>query len=404
MKSWLISLGAAIAALAVVAANIDKVVTIGVKWLGPVLAPYINPQAQIAIRLDDEAAAVADVFVSDPASETHPLASARTRYGQEAVLTVPANILYKIGWQGPKIEAGAVERVLAVKGESSFHLVSTGEAEGRIKVTLRETDGAAAPFPATEPSAKLLIAARAANEAAAVIGPGALPELDRAVAIVGLFETGTTDCARRVFSVPAFVGGLAPGAKTIAVGCLAFESPGWLADVITATDGGEAHRLDAILADDAPAMRSYAREMPVLPPAEQLQRAGARLVASPEFWIAYQSRVLQAYAQATDIARHVGLVSERGRLLVFDQLIVRGPGGIARAAQAYTQRYGQPGQAPPDSEKARILALGNIFKALPAPTAFAPAIARRIDTIVTGRGSARGIAFDLDQLGVSDAG
>jgi hypothetical protein len=92
-------------------------------------------------------------------------------------------------------------------------------------------------------------------------------------------------------------------------------------------------------------------------------------------------------------------------LLVFDQLVQRGPSGIAHAAETYAERYPQTIQDRPVSERTRIQALGDIFKTLPGLPAFmSSAVARRVDTIITGRGSIRGVSFDLDQLGVSDAG
>jgi hypothetical protein len=402
-RTWLISIGAAVAALALFAVNIDKILTITAKWLGPSLARYISPQARIAIRLDDAVATVALVSVADPANETHALASGETRHGREAQLTVPANVYYKISWDGPNLEAGAVTGVLAKQGASAFRLVRTGEREGIVQVTLRRIDVDGAPFTAAEPSAALLISSRAVgavSEPATVIGSGALPELDRAVAIVGLFETGTTDCARRVFYTPSFRD---RDTKVPSVGCLAISIPGWLADVIAALDNGDAHRLDAILGDDAAAIRTYAKER-VLPTEEQLQRATKRLVAAPEFWIAYQSRVLMAYARAADAARQVGLVSERGRLLIFDRLVNYGPNAVVRAVRTYADSYPATAQDRPETEPARIRALGDIFKRDTAiPKSLKRSAARRIDTIVSGQGSIRGISFDLAQLGISDA-
>jgi hypothetical protein len=392
--------------LAVFATNIDKILTVTAKWLGPYLAPYISPQAHIAIRLDDAAVTVADIFASDPVNESHVLALDRTRHGEEAVLTVPAKVLYKIGWQGPNIEAGAVTGVLAVPGASAFHLVRTGESDGIVKVTLRPSDAEATPFAATEPSAKLLISARAAgaaSEPAAVIGAGALPELDRAVAIIGLFETGTTDCARRVFYTPASRAAPGGGVKAPLVGCLSISIPGWLADVITALDGGDAHQLDVFLGDDAPTIRVYAKDWHSVPLAEQLRRASERLIAAPEFWVAYQSRVLAGYARATEVAREIGLVSERGRLLIFDRLVQGGPGPVERGARTYAERYPATAQDRPSTEQARIRALGDIFKT-DRTIGDMRSVERRVDMIVSGRGSIRGISFDLDHLGISDAG
>jgi hypothetical protein len=120
------------------------------------------------------------------------------------------------------------------------------------------------------------------------------------------------------------------------------------------------------------------------------------LIATPEFWIKYQERVLTGYDQAADLGHQVGIVSERGRLLIFDQLILGGPGVVKRGIRAYSERYprGVPGR--PGAEAERIAALGEIFKSeLPNNSAV-------IDTIISGPGSIRGINFNLSQLGVSD--
>jgi hypothetical protein len=97
------------------------------------------------------------------------------------------------------------------------------------------------------------------------------------------------------------------------------------------------------------------------------------------------------------MARQIGLVSERGRLLIFDQLILGGPVRVERGLHTYAERF--PAGAPdhPANEAARIRALGDIFKS------DGIRFARRTDTIVSGKGSIRGITFDLNQLGVSDA-
>jgi hypothetical protein len=430
MKAWLVSIAAVVAAVALLATNLDKILTVSAKWLGPYLVPYIRPQANMAIRLDDNITAEPDVFVSDPANEAHVLAIGHVRHGEPAVLTVSANTLYKIGWQGTNIAPGAVKDVLALKGASAFRLVPTDEGKdegkgGVFRVTLRPADADVAPLTATEPSAGLLIsagAARVASEPAVVIGAGALPELDRAVAIVGLFETGTTDCTRQVrwFEPPPLgVDPFHPVPKAPSVGCLGMTIPGWLTDVIATIDSGDAHRLDAILGDDAAVVRvnvtedakyrnapssmeSFSMEGGQFWTGAPPQRAMERLISTPEFWVAYQGRVLAAYAQAAVLARQIGLVSERGRLLIFDRLIWLGPAGVVRGVQAYVQRYPETAQDRPDSEKARILAIGNIFKAIYPRRLHGYAVERivtsRIDTIVSGHGLVRGISFDLEHF------
>jgi len=393
MKSWLVWIAGVVAAVALFAHNLDTILATGAKWL----APYVSPQAAVSVALDADPAVTADVFVADPSDKTRAIAIGRTRRDQKAVLNVPANTFYTIGWQGAGLQAGAAEHILAVKGESLFRLVRTGEAEGQTKLGLRQGDEDQSKPATTAPSAQLLLSARASQAAAnpsVGISTGAHPELDRATAIVGLFETGTTDCARRLYFV----------AGSPAVGCLLASIPGWLADVIITLDGGDSRRLDALLGGNAASIRSYARDAHEVPQQAQLKQAMERLTAVPEFWISYQARVLATYAQATDAARQVGLVSERGRLLIFDRLVNAGPGAVARGLKSYAAQYLEGAAGRPDSEAARIRALGEIFKSQLRSVHFAATFARRIDTIVSGQGSVRGVTFDLNQLGVSDQG
>jgi hypothetical protein len=390
MKGWLVSMAGVIAAVAVVAGNLDKILSTGATWLGPYIIPYVSPHAVMSVALDPDLAIAVDVFVADPSNEANAIAVSQTHREQKAVLNVPANTRYTIGWQGAGLEAGQAQHILAVKGESLFHLMRTGMADGQIRVSLRQNDPSQPELPTTEPSAKLLISARASQAAtnpSISISTGALPELDRATAIVGLFETGTTDCARRLF----FIRGVP------AVGCLAASIPGWLADMITTLDAGDARRLDPLLGENASSVRNYAQDKHSVPQEAQLRQAMESLITAPEFWIKYQTRVLAAYAQATDAARQIGLVSERGRLLIFDQLVLGGPGIIARGVRSYAERYPEGATNRPDSEAARVRALGEMFKSQ------LPGAGRRIDTIISGQGSIRGVTFDLNQLGVSDA-
>lgn len=392
MKNWLLWIGGVIAALAVVAGNLDSILSTGAKWLGPYLAPYLSPQAAIAVTLDTDLAAPVDVFVADPANETRVIAVDETGRDRKAVLKVPAYTRYTIGWQGAGFEAGAAQHILAVRGESRFRLMRVGAADGLVRVSLRQDDPERPGLPTSEPSAKLLISARASQATAnpsISISAGALPDLDRATAIVGLFETGTTDCARRLF----FVAGVP------AIGCVLASMEGWLGEVIASLDAGDAHRLDSLLGADAAAMRKYAQVRHAGPLSAQLLPAMERLTGAPEFWIKYQARILAAYAQATDSARQIGLASERGRLLLFDRLVAGGPGTVARGVSLYTERYPEGAANRPRGEAARIRALGEIFKS----QATGHSLDRRIETIVSGRGSIRGITFDLKQLGVSDA-
>lgn len=397
-KGWLIAAAGLVAAAATVAGNIDKMLDAGAKWLGPYVSKYVNPRAAINIALDDGLTIAPHVFVADPANKTRAIAVADAAQGTAAILSVTADTFYRIGWQGAGLQAGGTDDVLATAGTSSFRLIRDGEVDGQLKLKLRQSDARGTAVPTAEPSAKLLLSARAAaavTDPALPVASGALPELDRAVAVIGLFEVGTTDCARRLFFV----------AGTPAVGCLGASVPGWLADVIGAVDNADnadAHRLDALLGANAEPLRAYIRAPHSLAPDAPLREAVARLLSAPEFWIQYQLRVLAAYARATDTARELGLDSERGRLLVFDALVEGGPGYLTRMTARYAASHADAATGQSLGENERIQAVGEIFKAV-SPTR-SPVWARRIDTIVGGHGSIRGIAFDLDQLGISATG
>jgi hypothetical protein len=126
--------------------------------------------------------------------------------------------------------------------------------------------------------------------------------------------------------------------------------------VITALDGADARRLDTLLGENAAPIRSFAQDAHAVPQQAQLKQAMDRLTAAPEFWISYQTRALATYAQATDLARQVGLVSERGRLLVFDRLVNQGAGSVACAVKSYAVQYLAGAAGQPNSEAARSLA------------------------------------------------
>lgn len=395
IKGLLIGAAGLVAVSATLAGNLDKILDTAAKWLGPYISKYINPSATLTIALEKGLTISPHVFIADPANKTRVIAVADAKEGSSAALTVTADTFYRIGWQGAGLLAGGTDEVLITKGTPQFRLLRDGEVDGQIKLKLRQSEDSDHILTAAEPSAKLLLSAQAAS-AATPFASNALPELDRAVAVVGLFETGTTDCARKLLYI----------ADVPAVGCLGASIPGWLADVVTALDKGDARRLDALVGDNAEPLRVYLRAPRRLPPEAGPRKAMTQLIASPEFWIQYQSRVIASYQEAADAARQLKLVSERGRLLVFDILVQAGPPYLTRTIARFAAAPPDGSTTQPADEKARLRAVGEFFKTS-APTHAASASrmwSRRIDTIVGGRGSIRGIAFDLEQLGISDAG
>jgi hypothetical protein len=389
-KTTMIAVAAAIASVAAIMTNLNTLLSFGATWIAPRLEPYLFPRATIALEVDPDVSVAPTVFIAEQKSPNVVIDSSAAGPHKRATLTVTAKAIYTIAWQGSGVEAGAAEKIFAGEGESLYRLGRKGDpVDGQVRLVLRQSDSQKSEPQAAEPTAALLLSAKAlqaTKDPGALVVSAVLPELDRALAIVGLFETGTTDCAHKL----AWMRGRP------SVGCLGMSTPGWLGDVITSLDGGDANRLDQIVGEHATTLRSLAQNPRANVPDADLRQAMERLAASPEFWIQYQVRATAAYAEAADAARRLGLTSERGRLLVFDRLVQVGPGGVKRGISAYSEQFPEGSGARPTTEAGRIAALGDIFKGMGST--------QRVNTIVTGHGSIRGVGFDLDQLGVSETG
>jgi hypothetical protein len=398
-KTTMIAVVAVIGSVAAIVTNLNSILSFGATWIVPRLEPYLFPRATIAVEVGSDVSAAPTVFIAEEKSQNVVIDSSAAGPGKRAILTVTAKALYKIAWQGSGVEAGAADQIFAGEGDSVYRLERKGDPiDGQVRLVLRQSDSQKSEPQAAEPTAALLLSAKAlqaTKDPGALVVSAVLPELDRALAILGLFETGTTDCARKL----AWIRGGSQSRPW--VGCLGMTTPGWLGDVITSLDGGDAHRLDQIVGEHATTLRSLAQNPRANVPDADLRQAMERLAASPEFWIQYQVRATAAYAEAADAARSLGLTSERGRLLLFDRLAQSGPGGVKRGISAYFDQFPEGSAARPSTEAARIAAVGDIFKAQTTPGLGST---RRVDTIVTGHGSIRGVGFDLDRLGVSETG
>jgi hypothetical protein len=381
-----------IAAIAVVTANIDKILVFAGKWL----LPYLTPRTELVIALDPaEQGRIIHVYAAEPGTKPPKIiAVGEASVREPAKFTLPAGTLYDIGWQGTRIRPEVSTGVLVVKG-SSFRLVNAGKVDDQSKLELRWSESDK-PAPASrEPTAGLLIAAsatQASAEASTPVAVSILPEVDRAIMIVGMFETGTTDCTRRVYAA----------LHHVTVGCLWFSVPGALASVVISLDAGDARKLDTLVGPDAALVRGYTQDQSGVADDDELKKAFEHLVALPEFWIAYDQRALDYYEQAAVTARQIGLTSERGRLLIFDRLI-NAPGQVVRAVRSYAEQYPEGAANRPATEPERIHTLADMLKVQVGGRS-RPGIVRRIDTIASGHGSINGINFDLDALGISDAG
>ena len=219
----------------------------------------------------------------------------------------------------------------------------------------------------------------------------AVPEFDRAVAIVGMFETGTTTCARGVYAFKDF---------PPSVGCLGFQLSDLLSIMSTKT-GERDLGLKGLSSQDSDLLQrllTFRTPDPSIANDPGYRPLLARLTEQPEVWVAAQARTLGIYEAALRAARELDLRSERGVLLLFDRLVQDGTGAVSRAIPAINEAVAQMVDA---SELDRIAATADYFLTKRSGTPLSPLVARRINTIVSGKGSLRGVDFDLDQIGVT---
>ena len=388
-----------LAAIVAVVSNVETLHTKIANWADTILRPH----AAMEIRLESGIDRQTDVAIASPSEKDRVIDIRRTTSGESAIFRLPVDARYTVFWQGAGIKAARIDDVVVSRAGSRFRLVSTGSEQDLEVLALRNVaidSGEAASDPATpQPApASLLVSAIAAsaarNPAIHPLANGVLPELDRALMVVGLFETGTTDCARRLLVAETFV----------SVGCLGISLPGPLPKLIADVDGDEARRLDGLLgAADAQEFReslqanSSTEPLLVKGTIKSIVTGLRQLTAMREFWIAYQQFALDLYEQALEAARSFGLTSDRGVLFMLDKIVHQGPLVISRIRPAYARDVAAH-DAPNEEERLQVLgelAKRSIGKLPERPRSF---IEVRIDTIVSGKGTVRGVAFDLGEL------
>ncbi|PWS34894.1 hypothetical protein DFH01_21325 [Falsiroseomonas bella] len=368
--------------------NIEKV--------GAALGPWLAPEAGLEVIFEGPAGREVTVaVVGGRVFESHVFAGTGG-----AVFSVPANARYTVAWQGVGYKPGEVGSIIVPTRPQRWRLAPAGREENQDLLALR-AENAASPEPSSPASAAILVASTVPRGPADAPGGDAalLPEIDRALSVVGLFEMGTTLCSRRVM-VSQF---------GIAVGCLAMSLPGPAAGIIRRLDERHAALLDAVLGDEAGFIRDLASRRPLdLAPLQPLAADASRrarlserleaLAATAEFRIEQQVEVLEWYRRALVTARAFGLRSERGVLFVFDRLVSQGFAWPDRIRAAY-----EAAVAPDATEAARLAALAAASAARlsgPTPPAVAARLRDRMQIIATGKGTIRGVAFDLDVLGI----
>lgn len=393
LKAWWIGGAALLAAIAGVLGNIDKV--------GAVLQPWLLPQSSMHVSLESPPGRALTGAVEGPrVFEARVVAG-----GGTVTFDVPANARYTVAWQGVGFKAAQASGVIVPREPLRWRLFPAGREQDQDILTLK-AENAAAPLATAPASAGILIASTAAARGpgtAPAAGVEALPEVDRAQSVIGLFEVGTTRCTGTAIVTPYALG----------FGCLGASLPGPVAAVITKLGTQSPGLLDAVLGEEAALVRDLVNRgvsdqtwyAPLAEDAPRRQRLRERLqalVATPEFRIELQRLVFDWYNRALLEARALGLQTERGVLFVFDRVVQQGPGGVRSVRADYEARIAAGGQA---SERERIALLASLLEQRVSqriPEAFRAQVRQRIVILASGKGTFRGIAFDLDALGISD--
>lgn len=391
LKSWWIAAAAVLAALAGLVGNLDRIAAVAAQ----VLKPWLQVETTLEVGLDSASSRPLVIAVAE---RDRVLGTQRVAPGAPVSFTVPINARYTLVWQGPGYKPGTVGDILAPPQISRWRLRVTGREQDLETLSLRAVDESGDRPSAPAPAALLLAStpSRVDGAAAGAADVGMAAEVDRALAVIGLFETGTTDCARSVAITPL----------GILFGCIGFALPGPASALIKELDGEDPGLLDRALGDEAARVRELAarssplaRELASLAPDARARLAERLrlLAAGPEFRLRHQQLALEWYRRALRLAAGFDLASERGVLLVLDRLVLQGPGGVQRLRSAYAARVEQE---KPADEAARIAILAALMKAQPAFGAATGAAARRIETIATGRSTVRGVTYDLDAIGI----
>jgi hypothetical protein len=387
-----ITVAGAVALLAGVAAVLSNISTV-IDFARTNLLAFLEPQAVIEVTVVADPGLTVLLALTAPDDGTKALEPTFVRGGSGHRFSVTANTYYQVTWQGAGVKAALADRIIAVAPEVKLRLEAGGETEElrEFQLVYGENGSSIALDPAVPATLILDAATTAARETPSSVA-AALPEFDRAAAIIGLFETGTTDCSRRI----------SIGRIGVVAGCFGAGAPGYLSTILQELDGLDGGLDRLVGGDDARVLRTLATaRFSSDHDADELTPPMTHLSSRLEFWATYERVVLGYYRTAATLASELGLVSERGALVTFSALIQQGPNVFRRAATAANEKIAAR-QAAGEAvdEQARISALVDELGvgALGMQT---PLGQQRLQLFRTGRITRSGIDYDLDALGVT---
>jgi len=398
LKTLAAVFGGAAAALAAAAAVVDNSKTVG-GFVAEWLYPLVETEATFVVGLDPEAPRELNVAVADKATPNRAVDQLALAPGGSVTFQVPIKAFYVISWEGNGYKAAAIDDIQAPAKTRRWTLSLSDNTDDGIVLKPDEEGTNSKIETVAAPAATLIAGASAADKtggSAPMAGSQLVPELYRALATVGLFEVGTTDCM--AFS---YVNDFDLG-----VGCLAASVRGPLGGLFKAIDERQPALLDQFLGEDAAFIRrlvetggqpSTYQELKGQKERQKHLREGlGALARTLDFRSEYQLFAERYYARALQRAKELNLRSERGVLFVFDREVQQGPGWLRKIAAEYGQQ--EKSIAAGDDRK-RLELLSRLLKST-LPQSFVQHATGRMDTIISGQGTLRGIAFDLDSIGI----
>jgi hypothetical protein len=385
---WLFVAGV-IAAIAAVVGDIAGIIDNGKRFI-----EFFFPQtAPISFQLESEG----ELTLSWVTLEHHEniYSSGSLESGKTITTNVPKDSVVDLAWSGAHVWGGRVENLWGGEG-ANWMLKAKRGSDGFWTITASRINGKKVPEKIVPLSATVILRDQSVPEM-----PGSAlykrEPFDNAftasLALVGMFEVGTPQCWNRVFVNEYF----------IAVGCLGAGIPGAFAQTLRELDGefkaNYPLRVQSAL-DDLTSVGSSSDKLKMLL-AEKGKRDTIRdalniLVQDPAFQGRLRKSAIDYWLMAMDASHRMGFRSARAGATFFSIIVFTGPGIVHRLETRYKELISKNLDEPQ-----RLNVLLSVLNewAIKDP-AINAALRTRLDIFRTGKGTFRGVRYDLDQLGL----
>ena len=325
------------------------------------------------------------------------ISRAQLRTGQIIERSIPKSRLVKLAFHGFKVRSGQFGDLWG--GETSkWVLKATLGNDGfwDIKPALSGGTAVAAPKVSAVPVSVILSdrPLRTPQGASFYVPEPFDTAFAASIALTGIFEVGSPECWDSVFLTGPFV----------FVGCLGAGIPGALADILSRLDESFkatfSAETQAVLNDLQGAVNSRGARARLLgnkAKRDAIKSGLEELVQDPAFQSHLRRSALDYWLRAMEASRRMGLRSARAAAALFSMAVFVGPGNLNRFASTVVKSSSEQ-----MSEAERFELLINTIStwAKSRHSHFGKAFERRLSIFRSGRGQHRGVAFDLDEIGL----